>query len=427
MPYPTHLRTPGYRFKDGKLLIFQDSGVMLIRGWEEPLAVCKGDDTWESFVPEFRLIAPYRRRASKPKSSEAAKPRAPVCNQMEFSLWNTGSPPHTSNPSAFKALPLATQRRKAFVAFRFSLPKEIARALEGFRSHQWPLLVLLAHDKRVLDLASANPVLAYAVANWYADYPRSRLDFGRMPQRDLLKLLKLPDSAAVAKLLRKIPPESVEQRSWPILLNALRNPDGPTSKLLSHVPTINLGVMEVILTPQIYGFVTPSLLEEVSMDPAEKYRGAIARMLLDLVAMRTELADMRPVTGIKSVERLRQIHANVGEDYHKLAIMRKDASTFPAPPIPGIDGKIIPLTTQTQLVAEGREQNNCVATYGTSVANRQCYIYRVLHPKRSTLCIRPQTDGNWGISQIETSCNRPVDNATRDFVQQWLEPYQIGV
>ena len=278
MPPPPQPRTPGYRFKDGRLMIFQEDEVMLIRGWEEPTAVCKSDEAWEPFSPEFRLVAPYR-RAAKPAAKKVANPPSPASGQMEFGLWDADAPVPTPKPSAPKPMPLAEQRRKAFDSFRFSLPKEIAKVLEPFRSHQWPLLILLAHDKRVLDLASSNPVLAYAVANWYADYPRSRLDFGRMPQRDLLKLLKLPDSAAVVKLIRKIPPESVDQRLWPTLIAALRHPDGASSKFLSHVPTINVGVMELILSPQTRGALTPGLLEEVAADPKEKYRGTVARMI----------------------------------------------------------------------------------------------------------------------------------------------------
>jgi len=407
-------------------MIFQEEEVMLIRGWEEPSAVCKGDEAWEPFVPQFRLVAPYR-RAAKPSAKKIANPAPPTGGQMEFGLWDAGAPVPTSKPSEPKPMPLAEQRRKAFDSFRFSLPKEIAKVLEPFRSHQWPLLVLLAHDKRVLDIATSNPVLIYAVADWYADYPRSRLDFGRMPQRDLLKLLKLPDSAAVVKLIRKIPPESLDQRLWPVLLNALRHPDGASSKLLSHVSALNLGVMELILTPQICGALTPALLEEVALDPKQKYRGSVARMIGDIMAMREELADVRPLTGIKSVGRIRQLHAEIAEDFQKLVKMRRDLGLLPQPPIPGIKGKIIPLQTQAELVAEGREQKNCVATYGAAVADKKCYIYRVLFPGRATLCIRPQTDGNWGISQIEASCNRPADVATREFVQQWLEPYRIGL
>jgi hypothetical protein len=50
------------RHMPGSLMIFRESEVMLIRGWEEPSAVCKSDDAWEPFTLEFRLVAPCRRR-----------------------------------------------------------------------------------------------------------------------------------------------------------------------------------------------------------------------------------------------------------------------------------------------------------------------------------------------------------------------------
>jgi hypothetical protein len=278
-----------------------------------------------------------------------------------------------------------------------------------------------------LDLADTNPVLAYAVADWYTDYPRSQLDFGRMPQRALLKLLKLPDSAAIVKLLKKIPPESVDRRLWPALLTALRKPDGSSSKLLAHVPSINLGVMELILTPHIRAALTPGLLEEVATDPKEKYRGAAVRMICDTVAMREELDDARPLPAMKSIAQLRRYHAETSADYQKLDGLRKEHGVLPPPPLPGMKGKIVPLRTQAELVEEGREQKNCVATYAAGVAAGKCFIYRVLHPSRATLCIRRQSDGNWGISELEASCNRKADHATHEFVKQWLEPYRIGI
>ena len=57
----------------------------------------------------------------------------------------------------------------------------------------------------------------------------------------------------------------------------------------------------------------------------------------------------------------------------------------------------------------------------------QATRYRVLHPGRATLCIRRQADGNWGVSELEASCNRKADPATREFVNAWLEPYRLGV
>ena len=303
----------------------------------------------------------------------------------------------------------------------------MAKVLEGFRSHQWHLLNLLAHDKRVLDLAAANPVLAFAVADWYADCPRSTLDFGSMPQRSLLKLLKLPDSAARVKLFRKIPPASIDPRLWKPLLRALRRPDGTTAKWLAHVPVVNLGVMELILTPQIHTAVTPHLLEEAASEPKEKYRALIAALLRDTLAMKAELADERPLTNLTSVARLREIHESVSAEFQKLENLRGTHGSLPLPPLPEVKDRIVPLRSQAEFMAEGREQKNCVAGYVGRVVAGDHYVYRVLHPSRATLSISRQSDGNWAIGELEASCNRPVNSATRGFVNGWLEQYKLGL
>ena len=195
----------------------------------------------------------------------------------------------------------------------------------------------------------------------------------------------------------------------------------------SYLRDRTLGVMELILTPRVRPLLTPALLEEVAADPKEKYRGAVAAMICDTLAMRDELGDIRPLAVLSSVTRLRQLHADFSADFQKLEKLRTAHGALPLPPLPGIMGKIVPLRTQAELVAEGREQKNCVASYTAGVAAGKCYIYRVLHPSRATLCIRRQSDGNWGISELEASCNRTAGKVTRDFVNEWLEPFQLGI
>ncbi len=406
-------------------MIFREDEVMIIQGWDTPSAVRKDVVSWEPFIPEFRLVAPYR-RSLKPASKNNGKPSPDSLPsaQLAFDLWDTTV---CEKPAPPKPPPLAEQRKRAFDAFRFSLPKEVARALEKFRSHQWHLLFLLSQDQGILDLAMANPVLAHAVADWHAEHPRCRHNLGRMPQRELLALLKLPDTAAVVKIFRKIPPESLDARLWKPLLAVLRQPDGICSKWLAHVPSINLGVMEMILTPHIRSAVTPMLLEEVAASPQEKYRGTVAAMLRDTLAMMDELADERPLTGLASITALRDLHAKVSAEFQKLEQLRKKHGILPMPPLPGIEERIIALRTQTELMAEGREQKNCVASYTDRVTTGSCYIYRVLYPSRATLSITRQSDGNWKISQLEASCNRRIDEATKDFVNQWLDGYRMGV
>jgi hypothetical protein len=417
MPPPSGPRTPGYRFKDGRLMIFTEDEVMLIRGWDEPSAVRKCHDAWEPFVPVFRLVAPYRRAAKKPAKPE---PRPAAAEQLAFDLLD-------STPVRPKPLPIAAQRKRAFDSFRFSLPKEVAGVLQDFRSHQWHLLTLLHYDKHVIDVAKANPVLAYAVADWFADHPSTRRELGRMKQRELLQLLKLPETESLVKLFRKIPPESIDNRLFKSLLGALRKTDGPSSKLLAHVPVINLGVMELVLTPHLRETLSPALLNEVATDDREKYRASAAALIRDTLAMKAELNDERPLRSVPSLARMRELHAAFCEEFGKLEKLRDTHGPLPQPPLPGVPGKIIPLRSQTELLAEGRQQKNCVASYANQVAARQCYIYRVLSPSRATLSIIRHSDGNWGIGELEASCNRPTDLATREFVKAWLEPHRLGV
>lgn len=134
--------------------------------------------------------------------------------------------------------------------------------------------------------------------------------------------------------------------------------------------------MELILTPHIRLALTPALLEEVAADPKEKYRGAVAATLRDTAAMKDELEDGHPLPALASVARIRDLHGKVSVDFQKLRALRKEHGTLPLPPLPGIKGSIVPLRNQAELVA---------------------------------------------------SCNRKVDAETRKVVEQWLEPYRLGV
>ena len=63
MVAPADSWIPGYRFKDGKLLIFERERITLVKAWPEPEAAQKnGGDAWQVICPNFRLVKPYRRR-----------------------------------------------------------------------------------------------------------------------------------------------------------------------------------------------------------------------------------------------------------------------------------------------------------------------------------------------------------------------------
>lgn len=101
---------------------------------------------------------------------------------------------------------------------------------------------------------------------------------------------------------------------------------------------------------------------------------------------------------------------------------------FQNPPIPGIPGKIEPITSPAGLVDEGEEQGNCVASYAARVRDGRTFIYRVLVPQRATLSIvRDGIGPDWEIGELETKFNTEASEETEVFVQAWLDRHRSVV
>jgi hypothetical protein len=105
---------------------------------------------------------------------------------------------------------------------------------------------------------------------------------------------------------------------------------------------------------------------------------------------------------------------------------RIEASKFPPPPVPSLPGVVEPLDSAVQLVLEGRQQANCVASYAPRVREGRVSIYRVLQPERATLSLIRTEAGRWEIGELKASRNRPVSGQTHDLVEQWLADWAIG-
>ncbi|NIP98238.1 MAG: hypothetical protein GWO24_34440, partial [Akkermansiaceae bacterium] len=72
-----------------------------------------------------------------------------------------------------------------------------------------------------------------------------------------------------------------------------------------------------------------------------------------------------------------------------------------------------PLTTRSQLRAEGRAQSNCVASYSRRVKNGALYVYRVLWPERCTLSLVKRRNGLWVLGELKTAHNSRASAKTR--------------
>jgi hypothetical protein len=404
------MSTPGFCFKDQKLYAFSEEGVIILHAWPELKALRKeGARAWEEFEPRFRVVKPYR--------------PAKVKKEPQLELAFARIPEKPVPPT------LAEQRRKAFNAFRFSLPKPIAAAAEKFQSRQWAILQLMQVSEATIELAGINPALAYALGNF--KHFRDKFTtlkgasiIAKRRQRDIAEALGFPGTEATVKILAKILPESVAVDSLRQLRPALRG-EG-SLKFFSHLPRLNAGVLALATNPALRAASTPTLLAEVAALQAEKYQARAASMLQDMLTM---LAVTDPAAGtprIQSLARLHSLHQEISREYLTLCPNIEDTTKLPRPPLPGTCD-IKPILTMDELVREGHLQDNCVATYAEQIRRRSTFIYRVLRPERATLSIRKGDDGDWRISELKARSNTPVSEITRRTVAAWLERFALSV
>ena len=425
MPSSAQSRATGYSFTNGSLCIVRDSLEVRITGWPVPQSAMRRGTLvhgpqakWDPFVPEFRLVNPYR-----PAKKQVDRKRKDK-DQLTFDFFE-----ETYAPGKVEPVTPAQRKKRALDQFRFSLPKAVAHVTEPFRTHQWPLLVFLAHDEGALDLASNNPALAFFLAQRLRSDRNliQSLGCGQMRQRELLDVLKLPSSSNAVKLFRKISPSSLNGDNWQSIIDLLKTELDSRKPRLNHLPAINSGVVEILLDESASDAALPSLLMEVAKDRSENYRGRIVHLITSTLRMQDEMRVRKKCARFGSVERLRTVHDEVSEHYRRRAHQLTEASQhesdhFRNPPIPGIAGKIEPVTSAAQLVDEGEAQGNCVASYASKVRDGNIFIYRILSPERSTLSIvRSSPFSSWKIGELEGRHNTDASPETEEFVQAWLD------
>lgn len=409
--------SPGFRFKNNRLHIFGQDSVILIDGWPELKSVRKtaSSEAWRPFNPDFRLIYPYRRKAVRKRLKV-------LPDQMELGFdVPVSRPPSTS---------LASQKKRAFDAFRFSVPKPVAARVDKFTNRQWNLLKLLEMKPMALEVCRSNAALTFAVANLANFRKLGNLDSLRFAadhildkQRDLLSCIDFPGTQSSVKVLAKTVPESVCPENLLLLRNLIR--EDTIGKVLSHLPKINFGILELLSLHPIRNQLPMSLLEQVAQSPAEKYRSVVANCVRESLFMMEQLELKVSPRDFASIDRIQAQNRQLTEDFCKLEAVRKCNRRFPMPPIPGTAG-IVPIRTEWELIREGREQSNCVASYADRVINRNVYIYRVLEPERCTLSIYQASDRAWELDQLKTRFNGNPARATMEVVHVWLERFGMA-
>ena len=242
-----------------------------------------------------------------------------------------------------------------------------------------------------------------------------------LPQRELVGWLGFPASEAGVRLLRKIPPAACHVMSLLYLRTAMRDLD--TRERLSHTHQLDATTLRLMSDERVRqrvssGFVTALAAAAPGVGMISQH----VRTLRDCLEMEALL----PAAGVPrftSIGQLIRHHDVLAARLNREGVSRWDNLQFPPPPLPGTDD-IVPLLSPEALLAEGREQANCVASYGCRVARGGQFIYRVLAPERATLLVVRGRDG-WQVGELAGPGNEPVAAVTRRAVERWLAGHSL--
>lgn len=412
-PAPPDL--PQFEWKDGILHINALLSRMRIRWQPAPLAeeLLPGRK-WLPFHPELRLFRPPGIQ-----------------------------PPET---------PDAIAKQAAFDALRAQIPANLVQHVEPFASHQWSLLLLLAEQPRSIDLATSNPVLAYCLAN--NDLFRHTLPevaaeqavwYCHRKQRTILKWLGFPDTEAMARIMRKIQPDSVDPARLCHFRAAVTEEPSIVDRLC-HAKQINGNMLEFLINSRLRDLATPRLLKSLETLVETPGTESPADRLFNALDMLKRFDPRRQVRPFTTMEQLVKFSTDIDGEYQahmercRLEAIERErqrgvrgrrlkklkAQPFQDPPIPGtLD--IIPLQTPEALLIEGIHQDNCVGSFDKVVRSGKQYIYKVLRPERATLAIKQGLGGHWDCSQLLGARNHPVKAATHRAIAAWLAQHSISV
>ena len=116
---------------------------------------------------------------------------------------------------------------------------------------------------------------------------------------------------------------------------------------------------------------------------------------------------------------LRRLHDRLVGQINRRKLADLPHVCYREPPFAGNE-YIIPITTSAELMNEGRQQRNCVASYHSAIFNGRYYVYRITHPQRATLGLTLKPGCKPQLDQLKGFQNQAVSEQTNQIVLNWL-------
>ena len=415
----------GIAFKNGKLYIFSNFRVCVLKPWPELAAWTRSKETpWQRFRPVLDL---WGKSASAVRSHHRSPPDQTWLTRAEEARNLAAiAAMRAEEPSAYEAFHKREARKRSLIEeFTQSIPAEVRSLVSNFSTRHWHLLCMLARCDGSLEILRDNPALGFAMAScWAFADVRSGRAMGWIRRRiskrwrDIAADLGFPNRESVVRILSKLPPEDCCVRRILSLRDMIADP--ALMKVLAHAKVLDGLTIATLRHPTLRAASSPRLCAQIaSGQPLPVERGRVARLFFDYVRMRREFGeDAQTPQRFHSVESLIKAHDALAARRCARWLLSDMQYEFPEPPLPSTEG-IVPIRNVSELYAEAQEQQNCVASYAKYVADGEYYVYRMLAPERATISLRREGRG-WTLGEVAAFRNASVSKSAYASVAAWL-------
>lgn len=413
---------PGVAFRDGKLFIFGNSQILVIRQWPDIRAWRKSEQHgWHTWRPQIhprliRLHEPHFKTARTPEQAD------------QIASWDG----HDFRVDEWIQYKVRRQRKFAEAAWRFSepIPPEVRRAVRSFDESRYEVLQAFAVVDYALELYRSNPTLFYALIRndqFFVEPPRARLAACRRfilhKQHEISKWLGFPEDAGkvCVRILSKLPSRDVRiHRLW-WLRRMLADPE--LRKLFVFAPRVDATVIGFVWDAK--ELLHPSLAAKLVQRMETKALFQARLIVRDIFRMwRLLERPWPPAKKICGVNAFEDLHDELWRSCERRVSAAGLKVRFPEPPLPEWPD-IELLGTTKEIIAEGEEMDHCVASYipEMTAGERPILLYRVLWPERATLRLTKPGE-KWRLAELRCRRNQEPSPETFQFVRTWLHETQ---
>jgi len=300
--------------------------------------------------------------------------------------------------------------------WRATLPNDVNKALEHLPSHQASILRWAVDSSIITDLLVSNPLLLWLLVD---DGLFARSSLGEVNrrlsvrQRYLCAELGLAGTEQQTRILKSVALASLGANSIRSLKDLLDNE--VVCSFLRHRGEISEPVIKVVKRyPWLVRYPVKALIDDLQ-------EGETLRYFQDVIRM---LDDLGPLYRCRTVNSLLRLHdrlvAHINDrGFNFIRDEYGDIKQLPAPPLPGNES-IKPLTSQQEIVDEGREMKHCIASYMGSVSLGEFCVNQMYEPERLTIGIvvgisaSRDRDKQCFLREVRGKCNRyPSDESIK--------------